>query len=155
MSESATSHIQPLSLSQRVANFHLYGCDATEPPYGRACSCGVWARLRLEIVTALSESATPNDWHEAQAEIHNLQRDREALRNENARRAAMFDAAIGQLVKIKGFVHPDGFIVNGKGYSFNPPIELVREAWEALSKAIREIEPPQPEARCVVGQKDK
>lgn len=104
---------------------------------------------------AASETATPNDWHEAQAEIHNLQRDREALRNENARRAAMFDAAIGQLVKIKGFVHPDGFIVNGKGYSFNPPIELVREAWEALSKAIREIEPPQPEARCVVGQKDK
>jgi len=56
------------------------------------------------------------------------------------RNRAMFDAAINQLVRIKSFVHPDGFVVNSKGYSFHPPDNLVREAWEALSKAIREIE---------------
>ena len=57
---AATPQLQPLSLVERVSNFHLYGCDATEPPYGRACSCGVWAKLRLEIVAALvSETALP------------------------------------------------------------------------------------------------
>ena len=84
--------------------------------------------LHAEAVIALTEQA----------------REIEGLRYEKARFAAMFEAAVNQLVRIKSFVHPDGFVVNGKGYSFHPPIELVREAWETLSKAIREIEPPAP-----------
>ena len=87
------------------------------------------------------------DWPhaiEAAAALTEQAREIEGLRYEKARFAAMFEAAVNQLVRIKSFVHPDGFVVNGKGYSFHPPIELVREAWETLSKAIREIEPPAP-----------
>ena len=54
---TSTPPLRPLDLMQRVGNFHIYGCDATKPPYGRACTCGAWAKLRLEIVSALSESA--------------------------------------------------------------------------------------------------
>lgn len=69
-----------------------------------------------------------------------LQKEREVLHYEKIRYAAMFEHAVRRLTRIKSFVHSDGFVLNGKGYSFNPPIELVREAWEALSKAIREID---------------
>src|SRR3990167_4287708 len=84
--------------------------------------------LHAEAVIALTEQA----------------REIEGLRYEKARFAAMFESAVNQLVRIKSVVHPEGFVVNGKGSSFHPPIELVREAWETRSKAIREIEPPAP-----------
>lgn len=75
--------------------------------------------------------------------IVELERLRETVKiqhYETANAMAMFGAAIEQLVKIKSFVHPDGIVVNGIGYSFHPPDLLVREAWEALSKAIRETD---------------
>ena len=63
-----------------------------------------------------------------------------ALDYENVRLRTMFDSAISQLYAIKRLMHPNGFVANGKCYSFHPPIELVRDAWEALSKAIRDID---------------
>lgn len=77
---------------------------------------------------------------EAADKIDELEKRLTVCRMETARSRAMFEMAIMQLVKIKSFVHPDGIIVNGLGYSFHPPDALVREAWEALSKAIREID---------------
>lgn len=64
----------------------------------------------------------------------------EILQYELAKSMAMFDRALNTLVAISALAHPDGFIVNGKGYTFHPPDALVRETWEAMSKAIRDID---------------
>jgi hypothetical protein len=64
----------------------------------------------------------------------------DVLRHELAVSRAKCQAAIDKLCRISSFVHPGGFIVNSKGYSFHPPDALVREAWEALSNEIRGID---------------
>jgi hypothetical protein len=77
---------------------------------------------------------------ELEDEIDRLKAQNQALLYEKARYAAMLETAVMRLVRIKSFAHPDGIVINGVGYSYNPPDALVREAWEALSKAIREID---------------
>lgn len=76
----------------------------------------------------------------AERERERAAREREVLQYEAAKARAMLGAAVGRLARIQSFVHPDGFVVNGKTYGFHPPDNLVRELWEALSKAIREID---------------
>ena len=73
-------------------------------------------------------------------ELDRLRKTNEVLRYENIRSRTMFEHAVRKMIAISRFAHPDGFVINGKGYSFHPPDALVREAWEALSKAIREID---------------
>jgi len=94
----------------------------------------------IEFHTSYDASKAEILFQDMQQEIDSLRIRYRACQQEKAIKAAQFELAINNIVAIKSFVHPDGFVVNGKGYSFHPPDSLVREAWEALSKAIREID---------------
>lgn len=98
----------------------------------------------VDYTTPDTEGDSSRSWRAAYIDMkilaERLERELTVERYERARFAAMFDLAVKQLCAIKSFAHPDGIVVNGKGYSFHPPDLLVREAWEALSKAIRDID---------------
>ncbi len=60
-------------------------------------------------------------------------------------REAMVDGLTKKLVSILGAVQPEPFIANGCKYEFDPPEDILREHWKALSTAIRAAlaqEPP-------------
>lgn len=59
---------------------------------------------------------------------------------EAQRNRAMFDSAIKQLLAIHSFVKAGNVeLPDGRKFEFHPKDELVREAWTALSDAIRAI----------------
>lgn len=50
-----------------------------------------------------------------------------------------YETAIKHLGHIHMLLHAEDTVADGKRWHFHPPESLVREAWEGLSKAIREI----------------
>ena len=53
---------------------------------------------------------------------------------------ARFESVIKHLSHIHGLLHPQDVInQTGTRFKFHPPDELVRDMWEGLSRAIREI----------------
>ena len=102
-----------------------YDRDYGLPTYGD----GVVVEKMQEVLLAFADECV-------KAEREHM----DVLRYELAKSRMMFDVAVRQLVAIKSLSHPDGFVVNGQGYTFHPPDALVRETWEAMSKAIREID---------------
>lgn len=65
--------------------------------------------------------------------------ERDALRVDAERYRHGFESVISRLSHIHGLMWPEPFEADGKHFKFHPPEELVRETWEGLSKAIREI----------------
>lgn len=65
--------------------------------------------------------------------------ERDFLYAEKNRYAAQYDAAIRRLADIYGLMHNGEFVVDGIRYSFKPPDDLVRAAWEGLSRAIKAL----------------
>ena len=77
---------------------------------------------------------------EAARALTSLSEDAGRLRYEAQRNRAMFDGAIQQLVSIHNLIHADDVVLpDGRRFKFAPPDTLVREAWEGLSRAIRDI----------------
>ena len=68
-----------------------------------------------------------------------LERDLTAARAEAYANRMRFDAAIKHMTHIHALMWPEPVESDGKRFKFHPPEELVRECWEGLSKAIREI----------------
>jgi len=96
--------------------------------------------LKLAIISGEADSAEMIDLAESlENELAKERRRADFYLMEKAKYAAMFEHCCSHLSRIHMFVHPDGIAVEGKIYSFHPPEGLVREAWEELSKAIREV----------------
>jgi hypothetical protein len=74
----------------------------------------------LEIALSAAEARVKVYWYEAQ------------------RNRAMFESAIETITRITALIHADDVVLpDGRRFKFHPPDELVREAWEGLSSAIR------------------
>lgn len=68
-----------------------------------------------------------------------LERQNAALTYEVQRTRAMFDSAVQTITRITSFIQADDVVLpDGRRFKFHPSDELVREAWGALSKAIRD-----------------
>jgi len=77
---------------------------------------------------------------EAERRAEDLRQDAERWRYEEQKNRAMFDSAIQKLVAIHSLIQGDDVVLpDGRKFKFAPPDSLVREAWEGLSKAIRDI----------------
>jgi hypothetical protein len=63
----------------------------------------------------------------------------EIYRYERLQFRAQRDALIKHLSHIHAMLHAEPVKIEGKIFTFHPPDELVREAWEGLSRAIRAI----------------
>ena len=64
----------------------------------------------------------------------------EVYRHEARRSNARFEHAVRHLSSIHALMHPQDVVLpDGRQLSFHPKDELVREAWEGLSAAIRGI----------------
>lgn len=74
------------------------------------------------------------------AEMEDLRNALDAVRYERMKYQVMFDRALRTLASIHALLHPENTVANGKTYVFHPPDALVREMWEGLSNAIREID---------------
>lgn len=67
------------------------------------------------------------------------ERREDILRHERDKFHAQFEHVIKHLTHIQMLLHSEDVTVNGKKFRFHPPDDLVRDTWEGLSKAIREI----------------
>jgi len=73
--------------------------------------------------------------------LEEAQRDAEIRYMELQRSRAMSDHLIKRLVSIKSLMQADTVVLpDGRRFDFKPPDNLVRDAWEGLSAAIRDID---------------
>lgn len=71
--------------------------------------------------------------------VRNAERVAVFMRERDAERAR-FQAVVAHLSHIHGLLHaPDVTSPDGRRFKFHPPDALVRDVWEGLSNAIREI----------------
>lgn len=90
-------------------------------------------RADVESMTKMCDSyADENQRLEAAAE-----RERDVFAIERDRARHSLDAAVAAICRITSFVQPpDVVLPDGRRMKFHPPEPLLRETWEALSKAI-------------------
>jgi len=89
------------------------------------------------------DSADTREWlklaSKLERQLFAVTAERDALRVDAERYRHGFESVISRLSHIHGLMWPEPFEADGKHFKFHPPEELVRETWEGLSKAIREI----------------
>ena len=62
-----------------------------------------------------------------------------ACQDEMQHNRAMLDKAVQKICRITALIQADDVVLpDGRRFKFHPPDELVREAWEGLSQAIRD-----------------
>ena len=75
----------------------------------------------------------------AEKRIAELERRQEIISCELQQKRLSMESCISHLAHIHSLLCPEGIRTVDKIYAFKPPVELVREAWEGLSQAIRDI----------------
>lgn len=137
-----------------LLNTHGYNSiPPIEQRYVTMCEHARQLERELAEAKQLLESDAPegrrvtNAQHVALREqLDDAQRDAESLRHrcdaemkQAVRWHLCFDRAIKHLSHIYGLMCPEHIENDGKQFKFHPPENLVREVWEGLSSAIREI----------------
>ena len=106
-----------------------------------------YCRLERELAQMSAQKAeAERRVSELEAKLAEARRDAERYREisrihrmEFQYKCAVEDALIERLSAIHNLMHPEPIETKGKVFLFHPPDTHVREAWEGLSKAIREI----------------
>ena len=77
--------------------------------------------------------------NDADKRIAELERRQEIISCELQQKRLSMESCISHLAHIHSLLCPEGIRTVDKIYAFKPPVEFVREAWEGLSQAIRDI----------------
>lgn len=119
-------------------------------PFEEAAAALAAQRAEIEAMTVILNLCTEGtDWTYAQVpdelaaqreELERLRKRHEVYAMERAHMRATIDHLIRRLTDIHALIQPEGIkLPDGRVMVFVPPPELLRESWEALSRAIRGI----------------